>query len=92
MAQAGLAPECLEPAIGILIGIASFACRLALLRRVERAFGLPPESYWLVPLRDLLSFAVFVASFFGGDVRWKGRRYRLVSGGTLVVAGSSPRP
>jgi ceramide glucosyltransferase len=91
-ALAGIAPECLGPATGIGIGIASLACRLALLRRVERAFGLPRESYWLVPLRDLLSFAVFVSSFFGEDVRWKGRHYRFVSGGTLVVAGSSSRP
>jgi hypothetical protein len=40
----------------------------------------------LVPLRDLLSFAIFVSCFFGRSARWKGRRYRFVSGGTLVVA------
>ena len=91
-AVAGIATESLGPAIAIGLGITSFGCRLALLRQVERAFGLSPQSGWLVPLRDLLSFAVFVSSFFGRNARWKGRRYRFASGGNLVVAGSSLRP
>jgi ceramide glucosyltransferase len=40
----------------------------------------------LVPVRDLLSFAVFVASFLGRDVNWRGHRYRL---STHKVAGVS---
>jgi ceramide glucosyltransferase len=58
---------------------------------VERAFGLPPQSYWLLPLRDLLSFAVFLSSVVGRNAKWKGRGYRFMSGGTLVAAGSSSR-
>jgi ceramide glucosyltransferase len=77
---------------GIALAIASFGCRLMLLRQVERAFGLPAQSYWLVVLRDLLSFAVFVTSLFGRNARWKGRRYTFRSGGTLVVARSSSTP
>jgi hypothetical protein len=61
-ALAGIAPGYLGPATAIGIGIASLGCRLVLLRRVERAFGLPPQSYCLVPLRDLLSFAVFASA------------------------------
>jgi len=91
-ALVGIAPECLGPATAIGAGIASLGCRLVLLRRVERAFGLPPQCYCLVPLRDLLSFAVFASAFFGQSARWKGRRYRFVSDGTLVVAGSSSKP
>ena len=78
--------------IGIGLAIAAFGCRLVLLRQVERAFDLPAQSYWLVGLRDLLSFAVFVTSLFGRNARWKGRRYTFRSGGTLVVAGSSSTP
>jgi ceramide glucosyltransferase len=77
---------------GIALAVAAFGCRLTLLRGVERAFGLPAQSYWLVGLRDLLSFAVFVTSLFGRNARWKGHRYTFRSGGTLVVAGSSSTP
>jgi ceramide glucosyltransferase len=91
-ALAGFAAESVGLATAVSLGITSFGCRIALLRRVERAFGLPPQSYWLVPLRDLLSFAVFAASSFGRNARWRGRRYSFVSGGTLVVVGSSSRP
>ncbi len=91
-ALAGVAADFIGPAIALGLSLASFGCRMALLRQVEQAFGLPPQSYWLLPLRDLLSFAVFVASFCGQSASWKGRRYRFVSGGMLVVAGSSSGP
>jgi ceramide glucosyltransferase len=91
-ALVGIASEGLGPVVGIGIVVTSFGCRLALVRRVEQAFGLPPQSYWLVPLRDLLSFAVFASGFFSQTARWKGRRYRFVSDGTLVVARSSSTP
>jgi ceramide glucosyltransferase len=39
-----------------------------------------------VPVRDLLSFAVFVASFLGRSISWKGHRYRLVSGKIVGVS------
>jgi len=90
-AVVGVAAESLSPATALGLGLAASGCRLALLRQVERAFNLPPQSCWLVPLRDVLSFAVFVSSFFGQSARWKGRRYRFVAGGTLVPAGSSSR-
>jgi ceramide glucosyltransferase len=91
-ALAGVAAASVGPAMALgLCGVA-FGCRVALVRQVERAFNLPPQSCWLVPLRDMLSFAIFVASLFGQSARWKGRRYRFVAGGTLVPAGSSSRP
>jgi len=65
---------------------AAILCRVMLLRSVARGFGLPPQPYWLVPVRDLLSFTVFVASFLGRDVSWKGHRYRLFAG---KIAGVS---
>jgi ceramide glucosyltransferase len=91
-ALGGFASESVEPATALGLGMAAFGCRLVLLRQVEQAFNLPPQSCWLVPLRDVLSFAVFVSSFFGQSARWRGRRYRFVAGGTLVPAGSSSRP
>ncbi len=79
--------------IALLIGgedIAAFlvasalACRGLLIYAIERSYGLPPRPYWLIPLRDLLSFAVFIAGFMSRDVRWKGHRFKLMSEGTLI--------
>jgi ceramide glucosyltransferase len=74
----------LLPAIAAML--AAILCRVVLLRGVARRFGLPPQSYWLVPIRDLLSFAVFVASFLGRSISWKGHHYRLFAG---KIAGVS---
>jgi ceramide glucosyltransferase len=82
-ALAGVGTPALLAAIGI--AIAAVACRMALLRRVERAYALPPQAYWLVPACDLLSFAVFVFSFLSWEVSWKGRRFRMVAGGAWVA-------
>jgi ceramide glucosyltransferase len=76
----------------IAIALASIGCRMALLRQVERAYALPPQAYWLVPARDLLSFILFVVSFFGRDVSWKGHRYRMVAGGSWVSDRGSHAP
>jgi ceramide glucosyltransferase len=39
---------------------------------------------WLVPLRDLISFALWCYCFFGDTFEWRGRRLRLTKGGKLV--------
>jgi ceramide glucosyltransferase len=70
------------------IALAALACRAALLGAVARGFDLPSHRYWLIPARDLLSFAVFVAGFFGRDVSWQDQRYRLMPEGTLRRSSS----
>lgn len=62
----------------------AIACRIALCVCVERTFSLPRHSYWLLPIRDLLSFGVFVTSFFGNAVSWRGYKYRVLSDGSLI--------
>ena len=39
--------------------------------------------WWLVPLQDLLSFAIWLWAFFGGEIVWRGKRYRVYKGGKL---------
>ena len=40
---------------------------------------------WLYPLRDLLGFAVWVASYCGGSsFRWRGELYRFTTGGRII--------
>jgi ceramide glucosyltransferase len=35
---------------------------------------------WLLPLRDLIALAVWIASYFGNEVQWRGLRFRLHDG------------
>lgn len=59
-------------------------CRYFLCWQVERRFNTIATDYWLVPVRDLLSFTIYIASFFGATVKWRGHRYRLIDH-TLVT-------
>ena len=74
-----------------LIALA-IACRAVLCRSVERAFGLMPHPYWLLPARDLLSFAAFIVSYLGASVTWKGHDFRVTSEGNLVPERRPPIP
>jgi ceramide glucosyltransferase len=42
-----------------------------------------PGSLWLVPLRDVIGLAVWGASFFGRDVRWRDRAFAIDADGRL---------
>ena len=54
---------------------------------VAKALVLSATGLWLLPARDALSFAVFVASLFSRRVVWRDRRYRLDAGGQMRVDG-----
>jgi len=74
-------------AMSLVIVAAALACRLILQVQIDRAFALPGDRRWLGPVRDMLSFAVFVVSYFGRVVSWRGSRYDVRADGTLVYAG-----
>jgi ceramide glucosyltransferase len=69
---------------GLVVAAAALACRFALCICAERAFQLPRQPYWLIPSRDILSFGVYVWSFFGMRVQWRGSRYRVAADGSLL--------
>jgi ceramide glucosyltransferase len=71
-------------AAAFLVAAAALASRVTLCRCVERRFGLPRESLWLIGLQDVLAFTVYVASFFGATVYWRGAAYHVAADGTLV--------
>jgi ceramide glucosyltransferase len=67
---------------------AAVVLRLALRELVRRRFGINgPDRLWLVPVRDLLSFAVRVMSFFGRGIEWRGERLEVLSSGRLETRG-----
>jgi len=68
----------------VLVAIAVLLSRILLCRCVEWRFGLPRQNYWLIPLHDLIAFGIFIGSFFGATVYWRGADYRVAADGTLV--------
>ena len=65
-----------------LPGIA-FASRVILNFTIERTFNLQRQPPWLLALHDTISFAVFVCSFFGAGVEWRGQNYQILRDGTI---------
>ncbi len=70
----------------IFLGI-SCILRWATARVIAGALGLPPAKPWLLPLRDALSFAVFVASFFGRTVFWRDQVFHVEASGRMTADG-----
>lgn len=62
---------------------AALAARLAVKWRMDRVLGTSAGPAWLLPLRDVLSFAIFLGSLFGGNVRWRGSRFLVAPDGVL---------
>src|ERR1700730_7541843 len=48
---------------------------------IARRLALPIGGLWLLPLRDALSFVVFLGSFFGRNRSWRGPPLRGAAGG-----------
>src|SRR6201996_3124810 len=63
-----------------VVGV-TLAARLFLKRRIDGIFGTYAGPFWLLPLRDLLSFAGFVTSLFGETVHWRGNRFVVAPSG-----------
>ena len=70
------------PGMALFLGI--LAWRLIVVRMTDIAFALPRQALWLVPVRDLLSFGLLIASFCGKKVAWRGEEFRLAADGRLI--------
>ena len=68
-------PGALALGVRMAAGIA-VAARTLRYRRIGR-------DWWMIPLRDLFGFAVWLAGAFGHEVYWRGRRLRLLPDGRL---------
>lgn len=70
-----------ELALSVLL--TSLVARVVLKWRIDRAFGGAAGPYWLLPLRDVLSFGVFITSLFGTSVVWQDAQLRVHEDGAL---------
>jgi ceramide glucosyltransferase len=68
----------------------SMLLRWAAAAATARRLGLPRRGLWLLPVRDVLSFAVFVASFCGRSVLWRNHQFRIDPSGRMRVGGDKP--
>jgi len=65
----------------------SMVLRFASARVIAGALGFSAAKLWLLPLRDALSFAIFVASFFGRRVSWRDQLFQVAPSGRMSVDG-----
>lgn len=67
----------------LAILVLTLSARLFLKFRIDGHFGTFAGPYWLLPMRDLLSFAIFVASLFGERVHWRGTHFAVEPSGAM---------
>lgn len=67
-----------------LLAVIALGCRGAICLCVEYAFRLPRQPYWLIPGREVMSFAVYLCGLLGTTVSWRGLSYRVNSHGRLT--------
>jgi ceramide glucosyltransferase len=69
-----------------LMAVAIILIRIALVQNLQRRFlesRQKPAPFWLVPVKDLLQFALWVGAFCGNQIEWRGRKMRLRPNGDL---------
>jgi ceramide glucosyltransferase len=73
---------------GAQIAVAGLAVavvvRLWMMRQVANVSAAGPWRWWLMPGRDILSFAIYLGSFFVRVVEWRGARFRVDPRGGLT--------
>jgi ceramide glucosyltransferase len=69
------------------LGFLAMSCglRWASAGAIAWTLRLPLAGLWLLPLRDLLSFAVFIAGFCGRNVSWRDQLFRIEPSGRIIV-------
>jgi ceramide glucosyltransferase len=69
-------------ALGLIFAIVGV--RIVAKLRIDATTGVRAGPWWLIPVRDVLSFGVFLASFSGATVEWQGQRFRVGRDGVLT--------
>jgi ceramide glucosyltransferase len=67
--------------------------RIVTAHTLQKRLGPVPgqgRCWWLAPVKDLLQFALWIGAFAGGDIVWRGQRYRLQRDGRLAPLPANP--
>ena len=72
-------------AIGAILALLALASRALIVHAVDRRAGARTAPLWLLPVRDCLTFAIFVATFFTRSVDWRGQRLRMGADGRITA-------
>jgi len=72
--------------IGWAVAALALLGRLWLKWRIDHASGASSGPALLLPLRDIMSFVIFLGSLFARAVYWRGERFRVSSGRTMSPA------
>ena len=79
---------------GFIAALGLYAVRALVAVVFSRSFlkdGTFPRLLWLLPFRDLLSFATWGLAFMGNRVRWRGHLFRLLPGGKIAELSDGQR-
>lgn len=67
----------------LIVLVIAVVARFLLAAAIDRSAGRRGRLLWLLPLRDVLSFTVFVGSFLGRAVEWRGKKFHVTTDGDL---------
>jgi len=81
-----------DPLPGVAAAGLALVVRLGVAHLADRQAGVRTAPLWLLPIRDCLTFAVFVASLGVRSVDWRGARLRMDKHGRIAAEPEIPLP
>jgi ceramide glucosyltransferase len=84
----GISFICTKTFCAPLTALVLILVRIALAQNLQRRFlesRQQPAPFWLVPVKDLLQGAIWLAAFFGNQIEWRGQKMRLRRNGELEI-------
>ena len=68
-----------------VLALAAAVARILAARGIDYRLGLKNLPLWLMPVRDILSFCIVLASFCGRKIEWRGHAMSVQAGGTVIA-------
>ena len=78
-----------HPAAGIALALVALITRIVATGMVDTVAGTSTAPKWLLPARDFLSLAIFVASYAARSVDWRGTRLTMGVDGRIAAETES---
>ena len=78
-----------HPAAGVALALVALITRIVVAGVVDSVAGCSTVSKWLLPARDFLSLAIFVASYTARSVDWRGTRLTMGPDGRIAAETES---